>query len=314
MNISFRPLSLETDAPRYVELLSTFYSDPVTVDQLREWESQFPKDAIRHRELAIDARGEIVGRHQCWHTPHMLPTSYWVEVIVFPEYQHHGVGSQLFDRAQAFAYAQRATRLELEVRDHTPNTLQFAQKRGFEIDRHIFESTLDLATFDESRFAGEIEGVSQAGIRFFNFADVGDTAENRLKLYELNKRTALDIPGSEGTFPRFEDFEKYVFESSWFRPEGQIFAADGDKWIGMSAVGYYKATNSMYTMHTGVLAEYRGRGIALALKLLSIRFGRVCGAVFMRTNNDSKNAPILAINQRLGYQPQPGWYRLLKKL
>jgi glutathionyl-hydroquinone reductase len=34
----------------------------------------------------------------------------------------------------------------------------------------------------------------------------------------------------------------------------------------------------------------------------------------MRTSNDSQNAPMLAINQQLGYQPQAGRYRLMQDL
>ncbi len=39
----------------------------------------------------------------------------------------------------------------------------------------------------------------------------------------------------------------------------------------MAAVGYFASAQSMYNMITGVDRAYRGRGIALALKLLSIR-------------------------------------------
>jgi hypothetical protein len=50
-----------------------------------------------------------------------------------------------------------------------------------------------------------------------------------------------------------------------------------------------------------------------ALKLLAIRCARRCarryGAVYIRTHNDSENAPILAINRKLGYQPRPGLYQ-----
>ncbi len=200
------------------------------------------------------------------------------------------------------------------MRDHNPAWLRFAQVRGFQIDRHIFESTLDLATFDESRFAGVIESVQAQGVRFFSLADVGNTEDNQRKLYELNKRTALDIPGSDGTFRRFEDFQKTVFEASWFRAQGQILVADGDAWVGLSVAGYFAATNSAYNMHTGVLKEYCGRKIALALKLLATRFVRACGATYVRTNNDSQNAPILTINRKLGYKPEPGYYRCVKGL
>ncbi|HEY7850574.1 MAG TPA: hypothetical protein VIC27_10950, partial [Ktedonobacterales bacterium] len=33
-----------------------------------------------------------------------------------------------------------------------------------------------------------------------------------------------------------------------------------------------------------------------------------------RTNNDSQNAPMLAVNRKLGYQPQPGFYRMRAQL
>ena len=84
--------------------------------------------------------------------------------------------------------------------------------------------------------------------------------------------------------------------------------------VGLAAVGYFKETNSMYNMMTGVDPAYRGRRIALALKLLTIRLARQYAADYIRTNNDSDNAPMLAINRKLGYQPVPGLYWLTKKL
>lgn len=100
-----------------------------------------------------------------------------------------------------------------------------------------------------------------------------------------------------------------VFEGYWFRAEGQIIAADGDRWIGMAAVGEI-SPGVLYNMTTNIYPEYRGRGIATALKLLTIRFARKQGALVIRTNNASTNAPMLAINRKLGYKPEPGYYVL----
>jgi len=58
---------------------------------------------------------------------------------------------------------------------------------------------------------------------------------------------------------------------------------------------------------------WRGRGIALALKLLAIACARRYGVTYISTNNDSENAPMLAINRTLGYQPEPGYYRMLRE-
>ncbi len=42
----------------------------------------------------------------------------------------------------------------------------------------------------------------------------------------------------------------------------------------------------------------------------SIRCAKRQGAASIRTNNDSQNAPMLAINRKFGYRPEPGFYRL----
>ena len=52
------------------------------------------------------------------------------------------------------------------------------------------------------------------------------------------------------------------------------------------------------------------RGIATALKLLTVQFAQKQGAYVIRTNNDATNAPMLAINRKLGYKPEPGHYAL----
>ncbi len=314
MLITLRPFNLETDALWYAELINTFFPAPVTVEQVYEWARNFPSEGIRRQAVALNEQGLRIGASEITRRPNMAPHTFFIEVIVAPEFQRRGIGAQLYDEAIQFARSRGATRLFCEAREDQPGALKFARARGFEIDRHIFESTLDLGSFDQAQFAGVLETVQAQGIRLFTLADAGNTETNQRQLWEVNKRDALDIPGYEGEFPRFEDFSRYVFQASWFRAEGQIFAADGDRWIGLGAVGYYAASNSAYNMHTGVFKEYRGRKIAQALKLLTIRCACEWGAAYIRTNNDSQNVPILAINRKLGYKPQPGFFKCAKKL
>jgi len=60
--------------------------------------------------------------------------------------------------------------------------------------------------------------------------------------------------------------------------------------------------------------EYRGRGLAQALKLQTVLLGKRAGLRYIRTNNDSKNTPMLAVNRKLGYRPSPGILRLVCEL
>ena len=54
---------------------------------------------------------------------------------------------------------------------------------------------------------------------------------------------------------------------------------------------------------TGTRRAYRGRGLALAVKLASIEWAAANGITRMLTFNDATNAPMLAVNRRLGYEP-----------
>src|SRR6266568_5023748 len=65
---------------------------------------------------------------------------------------------------------------------------------------------------------------------------------------------------------------------------------------------------------TGVIREYRGRGIAVALKLKVIEFARNNKYEKLRTWNDSTNAPMIGINIKLGFKREVGWITLEKNL
>lgn len=313
--IMLRPLDPRSDFPRMAEIMNAIQSESVDVAGLKDWyrRSEAP-ERVQQNTVALDAEGRFVGFAHVWRDAWKVAGKFGVEVAVDPARCKRGVGTQLYIDALTFAQQHGATHFEAVIRDHMPEALHFAQARGFEIDRHLFESTLDLVGFDETRFAGVIEKVEASGIRFTNLAELGETLEAKRQLYELNRRSSLSIPGHEQSYRPFEQFQRDVFESSWYRADGQIAALDGARWIGMSAIGYFPATRSTYNMITGVDQEYRGRRIALALKLLAIRCARRYGATLMRTNNDSENAPMLALNRRLGYQSQPGKYLIIKHL
>lgn len=311
--ITLRLLRPETDFPRLAELMSMVEREPVTVEDLEEWQRRLSVDRIQQQMVALDGQGRLVGLSKVWRNPWKAAGKFGMDIIVDPVVRQQGIGSRLYTDALAFAQQHGATLFEAEIPDNVPETLHFAQTRGFAIDRHLFGSKLDLASFDETRFAGVIERVEVSGLRLTSLAELGETAENQHRLYELNRRVVLDIPGHEQAYRPFEQFQRDVFESSWYRADGQFVALDGERWIGMSSVGYFESSNSMYNMITGVDRDYRGRGIALALKLLVVRYARRSGAVYISTNNDSENAPMLAVNRKLGYVAEPGKYLLIKR-
>lgn len=302
----------ESDIPGIAKLVNTFERQPLTVATVQKWFEHMPPGRITRRMVVANEPDEVIGYSVTVHEPWWPAHHFYVWVVIDPAWREQGWGLALYRDAQAFLQEQGAVQLKSEVRDDDPASLRFAQRNGFHIDRHHFASRLDLLTFDETSYQSCLAMQEAAGMRFFSMADLQDSPAARRKLYELNRLTDLDIPGADGTFMSFEEFEQWVCGARWYCPAGQLIAADGEVWVGLSAVQLLPETQGAYNLMTGVLRPYRGRKIALALKLLAIRYARDHGACYISTDNDSLNVPMLAINQKLGYKPQPGKYSLTK--
>ena len=82
----------------------------------------------------------------------------------------------------------------------------------------------------------------------------------------------------------------------------------------MTEVFKSKADDTLHTGLTGVLREYRKKGVALALKLRSLELAQAMGAPRVSTWNESNNKGMLAINEKLGYQKEPATIDYVKVL
>ncbi|MBZ0282827.1 MAG: GNAT family N-acetyltransferase [Anaerolineae bacterium] len=314
MTSTIRAANPDTDYVRIAELIQTYERQPITANSLREWDANTREGTIRHRIVAVDSDERITAYSGIVRDNWVPEGVFMLWVVVDPQARGQGIGTQVYDEAYHFALDCGAVKITSDVLDSDVNSLHFAEKRGFKIDHHTFESMLDLHTFNPDKFAATTAHSESQGIHIFSLEEAGFNDDNLYKLWYVNQQTVLDEPGVIAGFPNFDEFKTIINGGAWFRPDGQILAADGDTYVGLSAVGYYKESNSAYNMMTGIMPSHRGKGIAQALKLRSIQAAKNWGADFIRTNNDSHNAPMLAINRKLGYAPQPGVYQLSKVL
>jgi len=65
---------------------------------------------------------------------------------------------------------------------------------------------------------------------------------------------------------------------------------------------------------TGMARKARGRGVARALKCETLMQAIALGVDRVRTDNDSTNAPILHINETMGYRRRHDGIQYLKEL
>ncbi len=297
----------EQDFERIAELLSLINTEPVSVDGLLEDEARTMPGKHWRRWVTEGADGRVNGYAMVIRYPSQPAGQLNLELVTDPAHRRQGIGSLLLEAALAYATEHGCTVMPVEIRDDSPESLSFAQKRGFALSHHVFDSTLDLDTFDATAFADTLARVEAGGIRFFTLADTGKTEAALRRLYDLNRQAVLDEPGSTGGFPIYENWLRIVINAGWYRAESQFIAADGETYVGLA--GVYNEPGmpeAMFNGLTGVHSAYRRRGIALALKLLTIQYARAHGARTISTNNDERNAAMLAINRMLGYVPSAG--------
>lgn len=223
------------------------------------------------------------------------------DLWVAPEQWSEMLAEALYEKAFEFARSHDAKRLTtyLTLFDLDDPLVPFLTQRGFaEVDR-IVPVMLDLTTFDRQQFVSP----APDGIRFFSYAEAGDTDSHRRRLYALTVRIDPDVPTNDGQSesPPFEEFSKFFDRPEWDSNSLFLAANAAGEWMGASQLGFQQHTNVGWTFLTGVLPEYRGQGIAFALKLRAIDAAIARGCPLILTENHEDNAPMRAINKKLGF-------------
>lgn len=324
--IMLRDLQLPEDYKHIAVLFNSIEPGSTTVEALEDEDRHIPQKATltlndqgqligfgRIRVLAENTNGQVIGYGASWRAPWSDPGELASTFCVHPDYQRHGVGELILSYLENWAASHQASLLLSEVKDWVPGSLPFAQKHGFLLGAHIFELRLNLNRLDLTKMADPVHRLQDSGITFVTLADkAGDESEK--KLYGLYVETSKDNPGQSGNLPAFPEWRKEALPENCSQEKWVFIALDGDRFVGVSTLFSTDETGVLYTDYTGVDRHYRGRGIAKALKLLSIQAAINEGTHTMTTDTEAGNEAMQKLNRGLGYLPGKGHYRILKKL
>jgi len=214
------------------------------------------------------------------------------------------------------AEATGSLKLEGYAGEDEPQVIEVIERAGFERDRLEKVWELDLVQ-EGSRLTREAaEATSRMAAEGITLTtlDGWTDPEALVKLHTLDGRTRKDIPSTFPILPEtFEDFRRRTAAPD--RPHDRWWIAlDGDRPVAMSYLRFPPERGVVWTGYTCSDPEYRGRGIARAVKLQSLGQAVERGLPVVYTDNDSENAPMLHINETLGYRPCPGFVSLLKRV
>jgi GNAT superfamily N-acetyltransferase len=317
MNIHLLPAQPERDFGQIAVLISSQEDEPTTEAGLKE-DCEKHMDSVVRIMAAEAEQGELLGFYWAYRDK-VEPGRVSFYLVVKPEQRGQGAGRRLYEHLEQAAKEAQAQKLRVSVRDTCPEGRAFAEWRGFSEQRHTIGMELDLAAFDDHPYDAIISRLKDEGFQFTSMEAMGNTEEAQRKLYALNDSAVINTLGQDGehAWASFEDFQKSVCQSDWYKPAGQIVAIDTSTgaWAAMSAITHMEGRLYAYNLFTGVDLPYRGRKLGQAVKVLALRYARnILKAGIVRTHHNTRNLPMIAIDHKFGYRQLPGSSLMEKNL
>ena len=308
------------DYPVLVALNKASYPDyGETEEEWRHWDETWDhKKYFKSRVVAEDG-GRVVGfglvNHMRWA---FVPTKYRIDITVHPDHRERGHGSALYDALLDKVRERSGKAVAAAVKESMAGGVRFLSKRGFREVKRDWESRLFVEGFDFARFVTAEARVAKQGIRIVTLADEMQRDSSALqKAFELTEDCRMDIPSVDPpTRHTFEEFRIEDIDAPGALLDAFFVAIDKDgRYLGVSNL--FRSLDDpafLWQGITGVRREARGKGIAMALKLRTVRYAIDKGVEHIKTWNDVHNRPMLAINEAMGFAKQPAWISYEKDL
>jgi GNAT superfamily N-acetyltransferase len=218
-------------------------------------------------------------------------------ITVLAGQRRRGAGTALYAAVSRWAAEREVRELEVPVAGNDPESLLFAQRRGFTEVRRETGLVLSLAGVSPPQVR------PPAGIEIVTWAQRPELARG---MYEVDLETHRDIPGFEDVAVEpFEDWMAHNMRRPADSAEATFIALAGEEVVGFAKLSLTAPTAAGHAM-TAVRRAWRGRGIAGALKSAEINWALAHGYTELHTSNEERNAPIKRLNARLGYRPGTG--------
>lgn len=297
--LEVRPATSDEDLAHIARIVTTVTPGfPITVAVMRWQEERYPGGG---RYLAwrdgIPVGAGNTGRAYSY--PADFP-GFWANVSVLPEHRRQGIGTAVLGALMDVAREAGKTLLVGRTTEDRVEAIEFLVHRGFVEHERMKAVRLELAGVEAPSVT------PPAGIELTSLEARPDLVEG---VYAVALEALPDIPGDGETAPgTLEEFRTRDVDRDVVPPGAFVVALEA---ATGRAVGYANLMlvpgNAKVAWHgmTAVARDWRGRGVAGALKRATIAWAVAHGLEALETANDTDNAPMRAVNRRLGYRPLP---------
>jgi GNAT superfamily N-acetyltransferase len=297
--LEIRPATSDEDLGHLARIVSAVDpNNPMSVAEMRWQEQHYPGGRRFLARLdGVPVGGGGVGRVYVY--PPEFP-GLWGNIAVLPEHRRRGVGSRVYAAISEVARAAGKTLLIGRTSADRPESIEFLEHRGFREHERMKVVRLDLA----SAALPPIEPPD--GIEITSLERRPDLVPG---VYAVATEALPDIPGDGPVAPgtleefRIRDVDRQAVPAGGF---AVAVERDTDRVVGYANLLFQPGTSKVaWHGMTAVARVWRGRGLARALKSATIAWAAAHGLEALDTANDVQNAPMRAVNRRLGYGPLP---------
>jgi GNAT superfamily N-acetyltransferase len=286
--VSIREIELERDAAEVVEVIRDRH--PTLTMDASGWRHRFETTPARAslRALVAEEDDRVVGYVAAW-LNFFAGDAAMVNVAVHSSHTRRGTGAALYEAGIDHALSLDPGSLRTEFYENEAGT-RFAISRGYRLVRAEQVAVLDPRTVDERPPAG----IELVPVRALDPHEV----------HAVDEAATRDMPQTDriDEIP-YDEWVQHVLDHPQFTLDGSFGAVVDGNVVALSFLITDLERGQATNMFTGTLAAYRGRGLGIAVKLASTRWAAEHGITRIATSNDETNAPMLAINRRLGYMP-----------
>jgi GNAT superfamily N-acetyltransferase len=261
----------------------------VTAEGMRHILTTIP-DHAEQTWLAYEEDGEILGwatAGRAWYME--APNTGGLDVSVDPSRRGERIGTALAGAADAHLASLGITTTRCGSLDE-PAARALAARRGFRELGASAVSSVDPSTVTPLPIP--------AGVELRAFSEIEDPTG----IYELDMEVSKDIPNDEFDFVPLEEWVETFWRSPLIDDDASLVAYVGGELAGVTMIRMDRPSGRAQNNLAGVRRAFRGRGLALLLKSHSLRRAAELGATIALTDNDETNAPMLAVNTKLGYR------------
>jgi mycothiol synthase len=228
------------------------------------------------------------------------PTAFG-RLVVLPEERLRGIGGAMLGELGRVAAERGKTDLLFGVMESDGPSRAFLERRRYAVVERTQESELLVAESDVDALD------APPGIRITTLA-----AEPGLRrgMHAVALHGLADAPSGDPIPP--PDYERWCameLDRPDMPPDAQFAAvAEDGEVVGFALLSISSSQpDTLWHSMTATLRPFRGRGVASSLKRATVLYARHHGVRRLRTGNEERNAPMLAINRRMGYRPTPAW-------